>query len=136
MGERTGLDLIIFLCAILAWHISYYLGLVVIPFELDTELILVFSIAGLDGITLIGWLERKRRMDEVAAHKFSRVNSAIFIGVIAIIIVVLLTLAGIHPPGMDPEVPFLFVIPFFAALIALAVSIEEVALWLKLDQPK
>lgn len=136
MGERSGLDLIIFLCAILAWHLSYYLGFVVIPLELDTELILVLIIAGLACIALIGWLERKRRMDEVAADKFSRVNSSIFIGAITIIIVILLTLAGIHPPGMDPEVPFLFVIPFFAALIALAVSIEEIALWLKLDQPK
>ncbi|MBN2230352.1 MAG: hypothetical protein JW779_12255 [Candidatus Thorarchaeota archaeon] len=134
MGERSRIDFLILVCAILIILIANHLGLVAIPLELNTQLFLVISIGGLAGITLLGWWGRKRRMDEVNAYKFGRVNSAISIGAIVILVVVLLTLVGIHPPGMDPEVPFLFVIPPFALLIVLAVLIEEVVQWLKLDQ--
>jgi hypothetical protein len=132
--SRAGLNFIILVCAILNILIAYHIGLFVIPLGLDIVVILEVSIGVLAGIILLGWFGRKRGMDETTTHKLSRINSAIFIGAIAIIVIILLILAGIHPPGMDPEVPFLFVIPPFALLIVLAVSTEELVSWLKLDQ--
>jgi hypothetical protein len=41
-------------------------------------------------------------------------------------VTITLSLADVHPPGMDPEVPFLFVIPFLALVIVLAVLTEEI----------
>ena len=113
---------------------AYHVGDVAIPLGMDTEIFLEILIIILAGIILLGGFGRKRGMDEITAYKFSRVDSAISIGAIAIIVIILLILAGVHPPGMDPEVPFLFVIPPLALVIVLAALIEEVVLWLKLDQ--
>ena len=134
MVSRAGLNFLILLCASLSILIAYHIGLFVIPLGLDIVVFLEVSIGVLAGIILLGWLGRKRGMDETTAHKFSRVNSAISIGAVAIIVIILFILAGIHPPGMSPEVPFLFVIPPLALLIILAVSVEELVSWLKFDQ--
>ena len=125
---------LILVCAIMIFLTAYHVGDVAIPLGMDTEIFLEILIIILAGIILLGGFGRKRGMDEITAYKFSRVDSAISIGAIAIIVIILLILAGVHPPGMDPEVPFLFVIPPLALVIVLAALIEEVVLWLKLDQ--
>nr|KXH74955.1 MAG: hypothetical protein AM324_15415 [Candidatus Thorarchaeota archaeon SMTZ1-83] len=112
----------------------YYVGLVAIPLGLETEVPLVIIIGVLAGIILLGAFERKRGMDEIVTYSPRRVIFAFFIGAISIIVIILLILAGIHPPGMDPAVPFLFVIPPLAWLFVVAVVVEEAILLLKLDK--
>jgi hypothetical protein len=131
-GSR--LNFLILVCAILIFLIAYHVGLVAIPLGMDTEIPLEILIGILAGIILLGGLGKKRGMDEITAYKFRRVNSAISIGAIAIIVIIMLIYAGIHPPGMDPEVPFLFVIPPLAWLFVVAVVVEETILLLKLDK--
>jgi hypothetical protein len=79
-------------------------------------------------------LERKRGLDEIVTYKLKRIISAFFTGAIAIILIVILILAGVHLPGMDPEIPFLFVIPPLAYLFVVTVVVEEGLLLLKLDK--
>ena len=136
MGSRIRLNSLILVCAIIIFLTAYHVGLVAIPLGTDTEISLVILIGILAGITLLGAFGRKRGMDEIVTYKPGRIISSIFICAIAIMVIIMLILAGIHPPGMDPEVPFLFVIPPLALLIVLAVLVEEVVLWLKLDQSK
>jgi hypothetical protein len=134
MNARSKLNSLIVVCAILIILTAYHVGLVAIPLGTDTEVSLVIAIGILAGISFLGALGRKRGMNEIVTHRPGSIISAIFIGAIAIMVIIILILAGIHPQGMDPEVPFLFVIPPLAILIVLAVAIEEVVLWLKLDQ--
>ncbi|KXH75624.1 MAG: hypothetical protein AM326_08845 [Candidatus Thorarchaeota archaeon SMTZ-45] len=136
MVSRGRLNFLILVCSILILLTAYHIGLVAIPLGMDTEVSLVVAIGALAVITLLGAFGRKRGMDEIATYKPGTIISSIFIGAIAIMVIIMLLLAGIHPPGMDPEVPFLFVIPPLALVIVLAVLIEEVTLGLKLDQSK
>ena len=52
----------------------------------------------------------------------------ILISGILIVVTIVFVLLEIHPPGMSPEVPFLFVIAPLTALIILGVLIEGIAL--------
>jgi len=134
MGSRSRLNSLILVCAILIFLTTYHVGLVAIPLSMDTEVSLAILIGVLAGIILIGALGRKRGMDEIVTYSPGRIISTISIGAIAIMVIITLILAGVHPPGMDPEVPFLFVIPFLSGLPIVAVVVEEVVLWLKLDK--
>ena len=135
MWSRSRLNSLILVCGVMIFLISFnYVGLVAIPLGLETEVPFVIIIGILAGINLLGAFGRKRGMDEITANKFRRVNSAISMGAIAIIVIILLILAGIHPPGMDPAVPFLFVIPPLAWLFVVVVVVEETLLFLKLDK--
>ena len=125
MGSRSRLNSLILVCAILILLTTYHVGLVAIPLSMDTEVSLAI---------LIGALGRKRGMDEIVTYSPGRIISTISIGAIAIMVIITLILAGVHPPGMDPEVPFLFVIPYLSGLPIVAVVVEEVVLWLKLDK--
>ena len=125
MGSRSRLNSLILVCAILIFLTTYHVGLVAIPLSMDTEVSLAI---------LIGALGRKRGMDEIVTYSPGRIISTISIGAIAIMVIITLILAGVHPPGMDPEVPFLFVIPYLSGLPIVAVVVEEVVLWLKLDK--
>ena len=135
MWSRSRLNSLILVCGVMIFLISfYYVGLVAIPLSLETEVPLVIIIGVLAGIILLGAFERKRGMDEIVTYSPRRVIFAFFIGAISIIVIILLILAGIHPPGMDPAVPFLFVIPPLAWLFVVAVVVEEAILLLKLDK--
>jgi len=135
MWSRRRLNSLILVCGVMIFLISfYYVGLVAIPLGLETEVPLVIIIGVLAGIILLGAFERKRGMDEIVTYSPRRVIFAFFIGAISIIVIILLILAGIHPPGMDPAVPFLFVIPPLAWLFVVAVVVEEAILLLKLDK--
>jgi len=135
MWSRSRLNSLILVCGFMIFLISfYYVGLVAIPLGLETEVPLVIIIGVLAGIILLGAFERKRGMDEIVTYSPRRVIFAFFIGAISIIVIILLILAGIHPPGMDPAVPFLFVIPPLAWLFVVAVVVEEAILLLKLDK--
>ncbi|MHA2603287.1 MAG: hypothetical protein AM324_014290 [Candidatus Thorarchaeota archaeon SMTZ1-83] len=135
MWSRSRLNSLILVCGVMIFLISfYYVGLVAIPLGLETEVPLVIIIGVLAGIILLGAFERKRGMDEIVTYSPRRVIFAFFIGAISIIVIILLILAGIHPPGMDPAVPFLFVIPPLAWLFVVAVVVEEAILLLKLDK--
>jgi len=123
VNSRSSLNWMVLVCAILILLISYYLGLVAIPLSMNTEVTLVIVTDVLAGFTLLGALERIRGTDEIPKYRPSRITS---ICAIAIIMTITLSLADVHPPGMDPEVPFLFVIPFLAFVIVLAVLIEEI----------
>lgn len=131
MNFRLGLNGMVLVCAILILLISYHLGLVAIPLSMDTVVTLEIVTAILAGFTLLGALERIRGTNETAKYRPLRITS---ICAIAIVVIIALVLADVHPPGMDPEVPFLFVIPFLALVIVLEVLIEEIVLWLKLGQ--
>ena len=134
MWSRSRLNSLILVCAVMIFLIAYYIGLVAIPLGLETEVPLVIIIGVLAGIVLLGAFGRKRGMDEIVTYRSRRVISAFFIGAIVIIVIITLILAGVHPPGMDPEVPFLFVIPPLAWLLVVAVVVEESLLLLKLDK--
>ena len=132
MNSRSRiLNWLILVCAILIFLTAYYVGLVAIPLSMDTEVTLVIVTAILAGFTLLGVLGRIRGTDEISNY---RPVTATSICAIAIMVTIAFILVDVHPPGMDPEVPFLFVIPPLALVIVLAVLIEEVVLWLKLDQ--
>lgn len=131
MNSRNGLNWMILVCAILILLISYYLGLVAIPQSMDTEVTLVIVTAILAGFTLLGTFGRLRRTDEIFMHRPVRITS---ICAITILVIITFILVDVHPLGMDPEVPFLFVIPFLALVIVLAMLIEEVVLWMELDK--
>ena len=135
MWSRSRLNSLILVCAVMIFLISFnYVGLVAIPLGLETEVPLVIIIGILAGIILLGAFGRKRGMDEIVTYSPRGVISAFFIGAISIIVIITLVLAGVHPPGMDPAVPFLFVIPPFAWLFVVAVVVEEALLLLKLDK--
>ncbi len=139
MWSRSRLNSLILVCGVMIFLISfYYVGLVAIPLGLETEVPLVIIIGILAGINLLGAFGRKRGMDEIVTYSPRRVISAFFIGAISIIVIITLVLVGgvtgIHPPGMDPAVPFLFVIPPLAWLFVVVVVVEEALLLLKLDK--
>ena len=134
MWSRSRLNSLILVCGVMIFLIAYYVGLVAIPLGLETEVPLIIIVGVLAGINLLGAFGRKRGMGEIVTYSPKRVISAFFIGAIAIIVIITLILAGVHAPGMDPEVPFLFVIPPLAWLFVVAVVVEEALLLLKLDK--
>ena len=134
MWSRSRLNSLILVCGVMIFLVAYYVGLVAIPLGLETEVPLIIIVGVLAGINLLGAFGRKRGMGEIVTYSPKRVISAFFIGAIAIIVIITLILAGVHPPGMDPEVPFLFVIPPLAWLFVVAVVVEEALLLLKLDK--
>ena len=135
MWSRSRLNSLILVCGVMIFLISFnYVGLVAIPLGLETEVPLVIIIGILAGINLLGAFGRKRGMDEIVTYSPRGVISAFFIGAISIIVIITLVLVGVHPPGMDPAVPFLFVIPPLAWLFVVAVVVEEALLLLKLDK--
>ncbi len=131
MNSGSRLNWLILVCAILIFLTANYVGLVAIPLSMDTEVTLVIVTAILAGFTLLGALGRIRGTDEISNY---RPVTATSICAIAIIVTIAFILVDVHPPGMDPEVPFLFVIPPLELVIVLAVLIEKVVFWLKLDQ--
>ena len=134
--SRSGLNSLILVCTTLIILITYHIGLVAIPQDMDTKGSLVILIGVLAGIILLGAFGRKRGINEIITYNPRRIISAIFIGAAAILVIIALTFAGVHPLGMDPEVPFLFIIPPFALLIIVPVGAEESVTWLKLDKSK
>ncbi|MFX0107855.1 MAG: hypothetical protein ACFE7R_06210 [Candidatus Hodarchaeota archaeon] len=133
MSLRTRINSLILVCTVLIYLTTYYVGLVVIPLSLDTKEPLTILIGGLAGITLIGALGRRNEQSESVRHKPVVI---IILCAIGIMVTIALTLVDFRPPGMDPEVPFLFAIPPLTLVIGLAVLIEELVLWLKIDQPQ
>ena len=131
MNSRSSLNCANLICAIMILLISYYLGTVAIPQSMDTEISLVIVTAILVGFILLGAFGRLRGTDEIFKHRPVRITS---ICAITILVIITFILADVHPPGMDPEVPFLFVIPFLTFVIVLAVLVEEVVLWMELDK--
>lgn len=122
---RTRFDVFILAGSVLILSISYYVGMVAIPQELGTEGILAISMGALAGCILLGWWGQTRRMQKATGYRPNRKDAVILLGVIATLAGVLPASAGIPlPGGMDSEVPFVLVIPFFAALIILVATIE------------
>lgn len=134
MGGRSGLDFLILVCALLIFLIAYHIGLIDLPLGFDIAAFLMISVGILASTILLGCLGRRNRMAETTASRFGRINSMISIGAIVVIGTIVLALVGVYPPGMDPEVPFLFVIPAFAMLIFYLVLFEEATLSIELAQ--
>ncbi len=127
MSERIRFDGFILAAAALILTISYYVGMVAIPHELNTVGILAISIGALAGCILLGWWGQIRRMKEASGYRLNSRDAVILLGAIATLAGVLPASAGIPlPGGMDSGVPFVLVIPFFAALLLLVATIELV----------
>ena len=134
MNSRSKiLNWLILVCAVLIFLTAYYVGLVAIPLSMNTEVTLVIVTVILTGFILLGEFGRINEIDEIS---FSRHRKGTLISGILIVVTLVFVLLDIHPPGMSPEVPFLFVIPPLALVIVLAVLIEKLVLPMKLDQSK
>jgi hypothetical protein len=135
LSERIRFDVFILAGAVLILSISYYVGMVAIPQELDTVGILAISIGALACCILLGWWVQTRQMQKATGYRLNRRDAVILLGAITIAAAVLPVSAGIPLLGrMDPRVLFLFAIPFFAMLIVLVATIELVLRLMGLDQ--
>ena len=61
-------------------------------------------------------------------NSLNRARMLILVSGTLIIITIVFVLLGIVPPGMDPEVPFLFVITPLILLIILGVAVEVITI--------
>ena len=128
MDPYTRLSWIILVFALLILLTSFFAGLVFIPSETGLESIPMWNVILLSICTLLCGFLRMKEIEEPPLYR--RRSIVITVSSIAIMLAIILPRAGIYPPGMDPQVPYLFVIPPLALVIILAALIELVVPWI------
>ncbi|MBS3794135.1 MAG: hypothetical protein KGY80_04520 [Candidatus Thorarchaeota archaeon] len=88
----------------------------------ETQFPLMLLIAALSIITLVGVVGRKQEESDMPRYELQ--TKMVAFSAVATLLLVLFVLIGFPPPGMDPAVPFIFVIPWVAFVMVLLLPVE------------
>ncbi|TFG03669.1 hypothetical protein EU538_13105 [Candidatus Thorarchaeota archaeon] len=124
MDSLRALNWVISLCGIVIMFASAHVGrmLAFQPGEDQTPLMLLM--AALSIVALVGAFGRTR--EESDMPRYERQTKMVVFSAAVTLLLILLVLLGFLPFGMDPAVPFLFVIPVPALVMVLILPIEVI----------